>query len=72
MEDRQTHLCTEYIDEYLRGKGLTWEVVNTLPPKIARQIMCEASTFAALKLAELDERAHMVKDIHGAARNPVG
>ena len=67
MEDRQAHLCEQYVDEYLRGKGLTWESVNALPAKEARQILCDASTYAALKLAESDERAHFVKAIHGVA-----
>ena len=68
MEDRQAHLCSELVDEYLMGKGLTWESVHTLPAAEARRILCEASTYAALKLAELDERAHMVHDIRGSAQ----
>jgi hypothetical protein len=65
MEDPEAKLATVYIDEYLRGKGHTLDSICTLPKDQAKQLMVEASTYAAIKLAEVDTRAHMIHDIHG-------
>ncbi len=66
MEDPQAKLGRMYIEEYLRNKGYTWESVRALPEQVAKKIMVEASTYAAIKLSEVDARAKVVKQIHDA------
>ncbi len=66
MEDPQAKLGRMYIEEYLRNKGYTWESVRALPEQVAKKIMVEASTYAAIKLSEVDARANVVKQIHDA------
>lgn len=65
MEDPEAKLATVYIDEYLRSKGQSLESICNLPKEQAKQLMIEASTYAAIKLAEVDTKAHMIKEIHG-------
>jgi hypothetical protein len=66
MEDPQAKLGRMYIEEYLRNKGHTWESVRALPEEAAKKIMVEASTYAAIKLSEVDARANVVRQIHDA------
>ncbi len=67
MEHKQDKLSRMYIEEYLRSKGLSWEKVHKMPEAQAKKIMAEASTYAALKLAEVETRARVVGDMHDAA-----
>ncbi len=66
MEDPQAKLGRMYVEEFLRNKGHTWESVRALPEDAAKKIMVEASTYAAMKLCEVDARASVVKQIHDA------
>ena len=66
MEDPEAKLATVYIDEYLRSHGHTLESICALPKDQAKQLMIEASTYAAIKLAEVDTKARAIKEIHGA------
>lgn len=68
MENPQEQLARMYLDEYLRGKGHTFESVRALPEEIAKKIMAEASTYAACKLAEVERRAHIMDEIHGISQ----
>jgi|OpeIllAssembly_1097287.scaffolds.fasta_scaffold10422_3 hypothetical protein len=65
MDDPEAKLAMVYIDEYLRGKGQTLESICNLPKDQAKQLMIEASTYAAIKLADVDTKSRMIKDIHG-------
>ena len=65
MEDPEAKLATVYIDEYLHGRGHTLESICSLPKEQAKQLMIEASTYAAIKLAEVDTKARVIKEIHG-------
>ncbi len=67
MEDPQAKLSKMYIDEYLRRKGFSWEQVCKMSEEQAKKIMVEASTYAAMKLAEVETRARIVGDMHDAA-----
>ncbi len=67
MEHQQDKLGRMYIEEYLRGRGLTWEQVHKMPEAQAKKIMVEASTYAAVKLAEVEHRARVVGHMHDAA-----
>jgi len=59
-------LARLYIEEYLRSRSFTTKTLRDLPGEQGRRLMVEASTYAALKLAEVETRAHMMGDIHSA------
>jgi hypothetical protein len=65
MQDPQAHLARKYVEEFLRSKGLSAESVRDLPPEIAHRMMVDASTYAALKLAEVEKKSQIVQDLHG-------
>lgn len=67
MSDPQEKLASMYIEEFLRGKGYTFESVRQLPEEQAKKVMAEASTYAACKLAEVERRAHIMDEIHGVS-----
>ena len=64
-EDPQANLARLYVEEFLRSKRLTTETVRDLPPETARRMMVEASTYAALKLAEMEKKSQMAHELHG-------
>lgn len=66
MQDPTAQLGQVYIEDFLRSKGLTWDNVCQLPKDEAKKLMTEASTYAALRLAEVYARGQMVEVIHGA------
>lgn len=66
MEDIHAFLEKTLIEAYLKGKGYTLEKLNDLSEKEAKQLMKEASTYASGKLAELEDRAHFVQELHAA------
>ena len=65
MEDPQMALARFYVEQYLRSKSFTTKSLHDLPEEQVKRLMVEASTYAALKLAEVETRAHMVGDMHG-------
>jgi hypothetical protein len=67
MEDPQAKLEKMYLDEFLRARGLTWEQVQALPEAQRKQLITEATTYAAVKVAEIEKRAHLVQDLHGVS-----
>ena len=66
MEDMHTYLEKALIEAYLKGKGYTLDDLTKLPPAEAKHLMTEASTYASGKLAEQEERAHFVHELHDA------
>ncbi len=66
-QDPQGRLAELYVTEFLRAKGLTIESVRELPAERAQQIMIEASTYAALKLAEVEKKSQMARDLSGGS-----
>ena len=54
------------IEAYLKGKGYTLEELKDLPEADARQLKTEASTYASNKLAEVELKAHFVRELHDA------
>lgn len=66
IEDIHAFLEKTLIEAYLKGKGYTLEDLKNLPRAEAKQLMKEASTFASCKLAELEDRAHLVQELHDA------
>ncbi len=67
MEHQQDKLGRMSIEEYLKSRGLSWEKVHKMPEAQAKKIMVEASTYAAVKLAEVEHRARVVGHMHDAA-----
>ena len=54
------------MEAYLKGKGYTLEKLKDLPEADARQLKTEASTYASNKLAEVELKAHFVRELHDA------
>ncbi len=54
-----------YIEEYLRGKGLSWKTVHELPEAQAKALLKEASIYASSRLAEIEQRARFIHELHG-------
>jgi hypothetical protein len=65
-EDMHAGLEKSLIEAYLKGKGYTREDLKKLPEAEAKQLMKEASVYASGKLAELEERAHFLQELHDA------
>ena len=69
MQDPQAQLARMYVEEFLRSKGLTAESVRDLPAETAHQMMVGASTYAALKLAEMEKKSQIVQELHGGSQS---
>ncbi len=69
MHDPQAQLAKMYIEGFLRSKGLTVETVHDLPTETAHQIMVEASTYAALKLAEMERKSQVIHELHADSQS---
>ena len=69
MQDPQAVLARLYVEEFLRSKGLTVETVRDLPTESAHRIVVEASTYAALKLAEVENKSQVIHDMHGGSQS---
>lgn len=54
-----------YIEEYLRSKGLSWKTVHELPEAHAKALLKEASIYASSRLAEIEQRARFIHELHG-------
>ena len=54
------------MEAYLKGKGYTLEKLKDLPEADARQLKTEASIYASNKLAEVELKAHFVRELHDA------
>lgn len=64
LTDPRASLERAFIEAYLNSKGFTWQVLNTLPKKRARQLRVEASIYASGRLAEIEARSNMVDEMH--------
>ena len=66
MGDIHAFMEKTLIEAYLKGKGYSLEDLQKLPKAEAKQLMTEASTYASGKLAELEERANFMQELHDA------
>ncbi len=66
IQDRQEQLAHSFIEEYLRAHGSSFHSLGELPPERSKELMIQASVYASVKLAEIDERALVVEGIHHA------
>jgi hypothetical protein len=65
LQDLTAHLEQAFIEEFIRRRGYDPAHLNDLPPAERDELLKQASTHAATKLAEVEARAHYVHDIHG-------
>jgi hypothetical protein len=65
-DEIHTFMEKTLIEAYLKGKGYTLERLKDLPEAEASQLKKEASTYASNKLAEVELRAHFVRELHDA------
>lgn len=66
VENMHAGLEKSLIETYLKSKGYTRGDLKKLPEAEARQLMKEASIYASGKLAELEERAQFLQNLHDA------
>ena len=66
----QADLEMFYIEEYLREKGYSINDLRMLPEPETKRFMVEACRYVSLKLAELESRAHLRREIHNATQSP--
>lgn len=66
LEDKQAELARSFIEERLKSQGYSLKTLCELPPEEAKRIMIDASVYASVKLAEVEDKAHFVHSIHGA------
>ncbi|MEI8306997.1 MAG: hypothetical protein WCF99_08000 [Chloroflexales bacterium] len=57
-----------YINEYLMGFGYTFGNLRALPAMRQHDLMCGASMFASIKLADVESRSHLIEEMHGGQR----
>jgi hypothetical protein len=65
MEDPAGQLETAFIEEFLRARGVDSAALHALPDVEVKRVLTEASVYATAKLAEIEARAHFVREIHG-------
>jgi hypothetical protein len=63
VEDPHAALERMLIDEFLGARGLTRHSASELPAAEATRLLSAASEYASL-LAEIENRAHYVDEIH--------
>lgn len=66
MEDKQADLAKSFIEQRLRSQGYTLDSLCELPPEQAKKIMVDASIYASLKLAEVENTARLVRTIQNS------
>jgi hypothetical protein len=64
LEEPHAHLERRLIDEYLRGHGHDPDALRGRSDADAKRLLSAASQHAALKLTEVESRAHYVHDLH--------
>lgn len=66
LEEPQAQLELALIREFLEARGYDLEALRGRSDAEARELLTQASTYAATKLTEVESRAHYVHDIHKA------
>ncbi len=64
LEERQARLETALIREYLEALGHDPIKLQQRNDQQARELLTQASVYAATRLTEVEARAHYVHDIH--------
>ena len=66
LENPERRLEQTLIREFLRARGYDSRALEALPENDRKRLLTEASIHAAGKLAEVEARAHFVRDVHGS------
>jgi hypothetical protein len=64
LEEPLAALERRLIDEYIRGAGEDPEALRQRTDPAAHKLLAQASQHAALKLTEVESRAHYVRELH--------
>lgn len=64
LEEPLAELERRIIDEYIRGLGHDPDNLRASVDPAARNILVEASTYAATRLSEVEARSHYVRVLH--------
>ena len=65
LEDAHGHLERELIDQFLRSQGYGRADLAKLPDEQRQNLLKDASTYAAIRLTEIESRSHYLHEIHG-------
>jgi hypothetical protein len=68
IQDQTAHIEQAFIDEFIRLRGLDPATLHDLPTGERDDLLRHAAAYAAMKLAEIQSRAHYVHDLHGGHR----
>lgn len=66
IQDPEGELERTFIRQFLQTRGHDEASVNALSAEQRDALLTEATKYAAVKLAEVEARAHFVHEIHGA------
>lgn len=64
LEERQARLESALIREYLESRGHDPHALHQRTDAQARELLTQASVYAASRLTEVEARAHYVNDLH--------
>ena len=67
LQDLHADLERALINDYIRGRGQDPDSVRDRDDAEAHLLLAEASKYAAVRLTEVEARAHYVHDIHRMA-----
>ena len=67
MRDPEGHLESALIDEFLRARGLDRAALRQLAGPDATRFWAEASAHVTAKLAEIEARARLLRELRGEA-----
>ncbi|NNJ10790.1 hypothetical protein EKD04_010660 [Chloroflexales bacterium ZM16-3] len=59
------NLENAYIKEYLHGLGYKPEDLKALPAAQRHDLLCAASMFASIRLADVEAKSHLIDEMHG-------
>jgi len=65
MEDQTAHLELALMEQFIRARGYDPAKLGELLADERERLQKEASAHAAGKLAEVESRAHFIRELHG-------
>ena len=68
LPDPHAQLEQEFIREYVRVHLPRKRSLRSLPAEAQHQLLVEASCYASSRLAEMETRATLVSEVHGAVK----
>ena len=70
LEDPLAQLERAFIEEFLARRGCRLGELHDLAPDRANALLKEAAAYASGRLTEMETRAHLIDDLHGATPPP--